>query len=599
MEELEYLYRNRVKDATIQVARNYSSIEDNKRRQRYDNDMFYSCGSIIVPFTKHKEKHKFFFTVNKELLEKQRTIFSNQASHSEYSPSLNFFKTYTTKKDRHIIRHYKNPFAGMYISVTKHEIYKKGDKLFISRYSMNKSRDVNKKYFLKVFEKLTITFHLSTGNFTIRKEKKNGTRHTTTFRQNNFKLLYSSLREMFGYEHNYYKVVYQEMLEVIRKELDLEFTTYKELSNNYMTRFIEKRKIKAPDQYTALLMHHYPTERYLKKNDRKLVAAITDRLDMKGKLTTKMINMKPESISISALFKFRVFFGKDFYKYLAQIDPKYFSTEQIGYRRQFIRQDLIGRQFKVDKKEKQAMLAYIIDSLEDKHGRRIEDIFRNIEDHFRMMIELKDYFPDLRFTSRTVNTFNEEHAKLAKYLRKIKKETTIEFVFLPETVKKIEEDIIAFIDSKEGKTIVLKPVLLKTEDEYHDEGDYMHHCVGGYVNHDKSIIVSLRTEDGADRVTNEYRIQNGHCVQSQHFCNKRPPEHFSHGLEILNDRIHTLANMSTLGWKEKKRVPVKIDGIEVGLKKVESPNARDLVNPFAEEEQPDVYIDIEEPLPFM
>lgn len=585
MEELEltYLYCNRYKDATIQLVRNYSRIDDNQSKNQR-NYPYSTRSDLEVPFDNFKEKHKFFFTVNKELIDKERTIFSFNGDSNFYNTNFRYFKALNTDKDEQIKKHYKNPFASMYITVVKHSIYKKGDKLYVSKYDMSKTREMNRKYFLKRFDKHTVTFHLKTGNFTIRKEKKTGSTHFTTFRQNNFKLLYTTLREIFSYEQKYNKTLRDDMFEVLKRELNLEFETYGELSNAYMTNFIEKRKIKVPEEYKALLMHHYPTEKFLKKNDRKLVVAITDRLGLKSKLTTKMINMNPDKISISALFKFRVFFGDDFYKYLAQIKPEHFSTVEIGFRRQFIRPDLIGKSFKIDKKEKQAMLAYINDTLDQNLHRGIEEIFRSIEDHFRMMIELKEYFPDLRFTSRTHDTFQQEHSRLSKLLRKIKKETTIEFIFLPETIQKIEKEIISFIDEKDGKTIVLKPVILKTEDEYHDEGDYMHHCVGGYVNHDRSIIISLRTEDGKDRVTNEYRIENGNCVQSQHFCNKRPPEHFEHGLEILGERVRSLARMSTLGWIEKKRVPVKINGVEVGLKKNDSPNARDLENPFAEPE---------------
>ena len=91
----------------------------------------------------------------------------------------------------------------------------------------------------------------------------------------------------------------------------------------------------------------------------------------------------------------------------------------------------------------------------------------------------------------------------------------------------------------------------------------MHHCVASYTNKDKSMIISLRTEDNKDRVTCEFDIQTGRCIQKRHFCNQHPPKHFENGLEILEGTIIRLARWGLLNWREKKKVPVKINGIEI------------------------------------
>lgn len=580
--ELEYLFKNRVKKTTIRLARNYSRIvQDDNKPLRYQN-------SIEVPYFNSKYKNRFFFKVKKEDI--PESLLQQYNYDNIFYINLHCYRQVITDDDRHITKHYKNPFADIVINVKKHEIYKKDNKLFLSYYTMHKTRGFNRRFFLKRYEKHSLSFHLETGNFFYRKEIKDGKGTTTKIRQNNFRLISRALRSMFEYENFKQLELVIKIFNILRAELGFDFNSIEEFAVNYVKYFVEKRKIKTPDRYENLMFYNYPTEKYLKKNNRKLVSAITDRLDIKCKLTTKLINQYPEDIGIPTLFKFRVFFGKDFYKYLSQIDHKYFLKSNIGWRSQRIRLELIGKQYNLAKKEKQAMLAYINDTLEGEHLESIEDCFRQIEDHYRMFIQLKEYLPNPMFTTRTFESFNAEHARLAGLQRKIHKETTIEFEFLPETVEKIEEEIVSFTNDKKNETIILKPYLLKNEEEYHDEGDYMHHCVGGYVNYYGSIIISLRTLDGKDRITNEYKTQNGQCVQSRHFCNRTPPEHFEHALEILNERARSLARLGTLQYIDKKRVPIKINGVEVLSKISDNMVRRELQNPFAEDVERDVAV---------
>ena len=109
----------------------------------------------------------------------------------------------------------------------------------------------------------------------------------------------------------------------------------------------------------------------------------------------------------------------------------------------------------------------------------------------------------------------------------------------------------------------LYPHILKREEEYGEEGSFMHHCVASYADKDKSMIVSLRTEDQMDRVTIEYDIQTGKPIQKRHFCNAKPPEYFDVPSVVLDDKIKKLARWGILNWVEKKKVNVKINGIEI------------------------------------
>jgi hypothetical protein len=77
------------------------------------------------------------------------------------------------------------------------------------------------------------------------------------------------------------------------------------------------------------------------------------------------------------------------------------------------------------------------------------------------------------------------------------------------------------------------------------------------------MIVSLRTEDGSDRVTIEYDIQTGKPIQKRHFCNRVPPDFFTYSIIMLDEKIKQRARWGTLNWKEKKKVPIIINGVQI------------------------------------
>jgi hypothetical protein len=183
-----------------------------------------------------------------------------------------------------------------------------------------------------------------------------------------------------------------------------------------------------------------------------------------------------------------------------------------------------------------------------------------IYDHFNMIDKIREYDKDLIFRAKSYPEFRDEHLQLSKMMNAIKKGWVTQYVFEEKTVMEIEHPI-----SYEDMTFI--PYILKREEEYVEEGSYMHHCVASYVDHDKSIIVSIRNEDASDRVTCEFNIQSGKMVQARHFCNKPVPEEFMEAVNIVQDKIRLHSRFGTLNWKEKKKVAYKINGIEVKLDK--------------------------------
>jgi len=158
------------------------------------------------------------------------------------------------------------------------------------------------------------------------------------------------------------------------------------------------------------------------------------------------------------------------------------------------------------------------------------------------------------------NKFDGEHGQFTKIIRAIKKGYVIQYVYPEISVNQIQQPIkVSDVDDYK----LITPHILTREEEYIEEGSFMHHCVATYAETDTSMIVSLRTEDKQDRVTCEFNLSDGRLIQSRHFSNRQPPTYFNYAIEQVSDIVRLNARFGTLGWKIKEKVPVKINGIEV------------------------------------
>jgi hypothetical protein len=199
--------------------------------------------------------------------------------------------------------------------------------------------------------------------------------------------------------------------------------------------------------------------------------------------------------------------------------------------------------------------------------------------------------------------FHTEHMELSKVITQIKKGWVIQYFYPEETIRQIQQPISCekkselwehdSDGSKELITIVhdgdvmIYPCVLTREEEYIEEGKFMHHCVASYAETDTSMIVSLRTEDQQDRVTCEFQISSGKLIQAKHFSNAQPPKHYEDAIDCVSDLIRIHARFGTLNWLKKERVPIKINGIEIEPEKREPRRLIDILN-----------LDDDEPLPF-
>lgn len=90
----------------------------------------------------------------------------------------------------------------------------------------------------------------------------------------------------------------------------------------------------------------------------------------------------------------------------------------------------------------------------------------------------------------------------------------------------------------------LHSVVLITYDDYHDEGSAMHHCVGGYFDQSKSLILSMRDNEGKRVETVEVSLNTFDIVQSRGVCNKSTSHH-NEIMELVNSNMWQIRQRMT------------------------------------------------------
>ena len=455
---------------------------------------------------------------------------------------------YETTEDKHIKRHYNNPFASVEITKIERWVKEEDGKVTLKHFRQTKTRKVNSKYFKKSTQSTTITFNMKTGNFLVvtytsvrNKKKKN-------FYSNSFLSLEQATPEIFKVnEHNISKL--SPLYEKFKDEFyDIDFNSYvfdalgldnttgawgstqhvigKNFSKIWMPKFAELKQIKLPNDGERLLRLFYPTEKYLKKNDRKLIAAILDRFGILSKFTVKILHENPQ-VELRFLMRVCQLFGDNYSKYLGNISNQFFGGggpnfgEEMGSR-QILHENMFREELDVTDKERENMV-HIINDLSTKQSPvLIINIIEQFYDHFNMLKRLRFYYPELRLTVRKWDRFIIEHSRISAMERNIKKGYSIHNIFENHILEAIEKPIVIItypgtfmtkdfeeLGKFEPQKNVYIPVLLRTSEQYVDEGAVMHHCVAGYIEHRQSIIVSLR--HGDERVTCEFNARDKSC----------------------------------------------------------------------------------------
>lgn len=577
---MEILLSQRYHYAQIRVYKDYSKLEDKNKIQR-----------VKFPLRSKNKKNVYYFTNGTD---DQDDKFFLQCEPNDF---------YTTK-DRHIKRHFGRPFSAISIKTIERTIVKRDDKITIKLYRGTKTRNVNCKHFKKTYNVYSLTINLKTGNFTVTKISKSGKTKTNLFRTNIFTyhlqdVINNVINTTFNVDSNYellnveinkafdQDVFYNEFIKVLPTS-SVKITkprTYNFLSE-LINHFVIKKEIKVPNgDFRFLIKNFYPTEKYLKKNDRKLIASVLDLLGIKSKITIKILHDVP-NIDLIGLRTICKIFGNDYQKYIGLIDESIIKNSFVKDKNEYTKNQILPSfpnelEYNLSKEEKYNLLK-IINSTQDGFTTCLSrEVANDVRDHFDMIKKLREYDPNIKMRAKTALEFKEEHRELTKLVSAIKKGWVIQYTFHEKTINDIEQKIDShyFIDESEelADMVPIYPHILKREEEYIEEGKFMHHCVATYADKDKSIIISLRTEDQTDRVTCEFDIQTGECIQSRHFCNGNPPSKFEEAIHEIRKKVKRNAKFGTLNWKEKVKVPITINGIEVKPERPRGPDDLDFL----------------------
>ena len=583
----------------------------------YDGD----SGVPISPLTDEikKKKTRFFYWDDEY---KNAPIVMYASPHKHNGTSGEFYTT----KDRHIKKYYNEPLSEISVHILERSIIRRGDKVTIKTNKFTKHRGFNCKYFKTNKYTTSVTFDMVKGDFLLVDSSKHGrTKNTPKFRKNGFQQFnnfldstdgpFKFLRNHIGKNNPFYKDLKnnfkdKEFNDVLSKVFNINFPTDGSFFKTFfyeevMRWFINTKKIKIPNDYKKLLVHYYPTEKYLKKNDRKLIASVLDVYQIKSKVTIKLLHEKP-NIDLGSLYMLCYLFGNNYQKYIGSINKDLFGTTSDNDKGHLIgasslklmeniRDRIKNHGYDISDIEKENLLSVL--TSETEKGISVDENFMAlVMDHFRMLSKIREYDPNIRMRANNRVKFHSEHNELSRMISAIKKGWVIQYFYPEETIRQIQQPIKVFKSIKIGTTLMgtdmddyinITPYVLTREEEYIEEGKFMHHCVASYAETDTSMIVSLRTDDEQDRVTCEFQISNGNLIQARYFSNATPPKQFEYIIESVTDLVRIHARFGTLNWLKKDRVPIKINGIEIAPEMREPRRLIDILD-----------LDDAEPLPF-
>jgi len=499
-------------------------------------------------------------------------------------------KFYTTNNEV-IRRFFADPFSSIIINTITQEVYRDGDKLYIKSKKFTKRREVNSKFFRKTTSSIGLIFDMKNGNITSYHFRKTGQSKSSTIRTNffdNAQAVITSLTRTFEYGD----LTYITNRSVDEETLFNDFTSrmhpnkfmnmfigtltngekswdgvQSEILNIIIDKMIEVKGVKMPNNGKSLFKYNYPGSKFLKKNDNKLIQAVLDSYGIKTKSILKLFHLN-ENVKLFEIREMKSLFGDKFSKYISNIDPDFFIVRQEDKLKESRQQSQVPLElrlsngafsrFDISEKERENAFKLIRGYKERVYGRMGGNILSLLRDHFSMIETCREFYPDLFFSSNTWEQFNEEHMRLSELVKKIKKGTTIEYVYDNRLIRDIETQL--------GD---IKPYILKTSQDYDEEGDYMHHCVATYSNKDTSIIVSLRDKTSKDRVTCEFaKKMKGGLLQARYFSNGEPPEKFNEIIEVVSRKIEKHSKSRLLDHLEVRKVPIKINGVEVQVREI-------------------------------
>jgi hypothetical protein len=469
-----------------------------------------------------------------------------------------YFKSFTTQNERVIKKLYGNPFSSVTTKNYVRRIIKDDNKIKIELSQYGKNRDVNNIYFKRNYDIKKIIFDLKSGNITTYHTFTKGAKIDKKTRINclntvlhNFEIMIKNTY-LLDFKNsplfNKAELIFDNglLINVLTTALNINIKDNKnDLFYDYiLPKFISDRKIKVPNNYSNLIVNCYPTEKYLKKNKRKLVLSLLDKFEIKTNKTNSILNLYP-SKNILYFLKYIVkLFGSEYLQYINfSIFDNIYKSKNVYSRftyidRMFQDANIIG--FKLTHKEKLRLINIINTKCESSM------LLSLIIDHIKMIKDLKNMGIIYIIRANDFVSFMSEHDDMSQQISRIKK-GYYEKIIYDDNVDVLENTI-------KINNNIYKPILLRTDSEYQEEGKFQHHCVETYFKNSHSIIISVRCND--ERVTCEFDSETGRSTQIKYVCNEEPPAHFGPALLELEKRVIKLAKKDLFIKKNIIKIPI-------------------------------------------
>lgn len=566
------LFQNRYNYFKIQLYRNYNPI-DLKDSDEFLNERIsynylknYLKNYAKCKFTKSSPRLSSFVLKNLKFYEKgKKTNFfynnENDKSQFIFTP----FPNATTDSESDLIKNYNNPFASVQTFLVERTVLLNDNKLIFKVITFTKYRDFNEKYYKKNRQNFTLTIDLNNGNIRLYSYRRERKKEYKMFRNNHFLALDMVIKNLLCVDHynNTSKLKTGseiltdnlKILSILRGYLPIptevnSLFDEKYLKNSILEYFVTKRNIKVPNQYQTLILENYPTEKILAKNDRKLIKSILVKQGIYSKITNKILHNYP-NLSPKTLFTICRMFGDDYIKYVSQFNDNFFKL-LVKYPFNHLLNN-----FKELNHNEKSNIVKIFKSLSTED---LSNVFITLFDQISMLKKMRSVLKYKHLTAKTIKELRQQHHKLSELYLKFNKGFENYIIYDEELISQIEEQIRVNYD---GQLYIFNPVILKTSDDYIEEGSHMHHCVASYDDKHSSIIISLRLNGDDDRVTCEFDKETGMNRQSAYFCNLNPPTYFNEALEILNRKIYNLGKKNLLYHTDIVTKNIEIENFDI------------------------------------
>lgn len=293
---------------------------------------------------------------------------------------------------------------------------------------------------------------------------------------------------------------------------------------------LNKKKIKQHDEIYTDILHEYPKQKWLKKNDNKFIPAVLDSYGIKSgylikNLSTRVVNRPVIIKSLNFICKL---FGENYVDYLNKIDWIDLCSEKVN----------IKKYYTCKNDAEKISLIQTLKNWDDTNI-TLDGKLKSIYEAFSIREKIEEIGIDLKFKSKNTNEFANLVEKWKSHFRYIKVGYKLKYAIPSTVINEIEQPI-------EYNNKIYHPRVVNTEDQFRIEGHLMKNCMATQFNMGLYYLyISLSC--GKKRVNTQYR--KGVLAQARGRANTDLPEEFKIPVQILSER---LLKYRDLTWHKEK-----------------------------------------------